>query len=136
MSSILTITGETHNDCNVMDIEDLLGKPYKEHGRGNGGYDCYGIAIEVERRLGHYLRDVLYTTHDLELSGLAPTLGLYPVNRIERGTVIEIEAKGELHIAVALDDRLMIHATYDRGVCVHPIKAFNVRGIYGFGLCV
>ena len=119
-----------------MDIDDLIGLPYREHGRGNGGYDCYGIVIEVERRLGHELRDVLYTSHDLELSSLAPTLGLFPARRIERGTVLEIEASGELHIGVAVDCRLMVHATYDRGVCIHPIKAFNVRGIYGFDPCV
>ena len=45
--------------------------------------------------------------------------------------VIEIESKGELHIGVALSPTVMIHSTYNRGVCVHPIKMFKVRGIYG-----
>lgn len=119
-----------------MCIDDLLGVPYKEHGRDKSGYDCYGLVIEIEKRLGYELRDVLYTTHDLALSSLSSTLGLYPRKCIEEGSVLEIEAQGELHIAVALNSRYMIHATYERGVCVHPIKLFNVRGIYGFGLSV
>ena len=112
-------------------VDDLLGKPYEEHGRGPDAYDCYGLVIEVERRLGKALPDVVYQNHDLELSRKAATLPLARTDRAERGSVIEIESKGELHIGVALSPTVMIHSTYNRGVCVHPIKMFKVRGIYG-----
>ena len=32
----------------LLDIDDLLGVPYKVHGRGPDSYDCYGLVIEVE----------------------------------------------------------------------------------------
>lgn len=35
-----------------MNYTDLLGKPYKHGGRGVGGYDCYGLVIEIYKRLG------------------------------------------------------------------------------------
>ena len=44
----------------LLDITDLLGKPYKAHARGPEAYDCYGLVIEVEKRLGHTMPD-LYT---------------------------------------------------------------------------
>ena len=35
-----------------MIFDDLIGKPYKENGRGPDGYDCYGLVEIVSRRLG------------------------------------------------------------------------------------
>lgn len=37
-----------------MDInyDDLIGTPFKNHGRGDGGYDCYGLVKEVFKRYG------------------------------------------------------------------------------------
>ena len=42
----------------LLDINDLLGKPYKAHGRGPDSFDCYGLVIEVEKRLGHIMPDI------------------------------------------------------------------------------
>ena len=36
---------------------DLLGAKYKPHGRGDGGYDCYGLVLECCRRAGTPLKD-------------------------------------------------------------------------------
>jgi len=33
-------------------FDDLIGKPYKENGRGPDGYDCYGLVEEISHRLG------------------------------------------------------------------------------------
>jgi probable lipoprotein NlpC len=35
-----------------MRIDDLIGKPFVDGGRGPGGYDCYGVVKEVFRRAG------------------------------------------------------------------------------------
>lgn len=44
-------------------IDDLLGIPYKIHGRDRKGYDCYGLVIEVEKRFGRDLVD-FYTEYN------------------------------------------------------------------------
>ena len=44
----------------LLDVNDLLGKAYKAHARGPNSYDCYGLVLEVENRLGHIMPD-LYT---------------------------------------------------------------------------
>ena len=37
---------------------DLIGKPFREYGRGPEGYDCYGVYLEVNRRLGREVPDL------------------------------------------------------------------------------
>ena len=113
-------------------IDDLLGKPYRDHGRGPDAYDCYGLAIEVERRLGKTLRDVAYDWNDPQLCrAYAPTLGVRRIQSFGRGALVEIVEGGRLHIGVCLDRQNFIHATRNRGVAVSPIGAYIIRGIYG-----
>jgi len=38
-------------------IQDLIGKPFVDGGRGPAGYDCYGLVMEVMRRYGIALPD-------------------------------------------------------------------------------
>lgn len=37
---------------------DLIGAPFLEKGRGPNGYDCYGVYLEVNRRLGKEVPDL------------------------------------------------------------------------------
>lgn len=84
-------------------INDLLGVPYKDHGRDASGYDCYGLAIEVARRYGYQLNDVLYNNHNLELSAEnVPTLNVTPIDEPREGALLEMEYGRELHIGVCL----------------------------------
>ncbi len=116
-------------------VDDMLGCPYEEGGRGPDRYDCYGVVLECEKRLGHTLLDVRHDDHSLELSALIPTIGdVHPVERAGLGVIVECEAAGELHLGMALDSRNMIHATYNHGVCVHPLRAVKVRRLYGVGI--
>ena len=44
----------------MIDVSDLIGVPFVEFGRDKeNGLDCYGLAIEVEKRLGKDLKDVV-----------------------------------------------------------------------------
>ena len=49
-----------------MIVKDLIGIPYKDHGRDFSGMDCYGIAIEVLKRFGKNLPDVFYDKTSIE----------------------------------------------------------------------
>jgi cell wall-associated NlpC family hydrolase len=39
------------------DLSDLIGRPFRFGGRGPLEYDCYGLCIEIYRRIGRTLPD-------------------------------------------------------------------------------
>ena len=117
-------------------INDLLGVPYKDYGRDMSGFDCYGLAIEVCRRYGYKLNDVIYENHDIELSAEnLPTLNVYKIDKPREGAVIEMEYGNELHIGVCLNDREFIHMT-NMGCRINHIGSYKVRGFYGISTCI
>lgn len=114
-----------------IELNDLIGTPYKDHGRGTGGYDCYGLAIEVARRYGYKLNDVIYEDHSLELSAEnVPTLNVTPIDAPREGAIIEMEYGEELHVGVCINDREFIHMTR-LGCRINRIGSIKVRGYYG-----
>ena len=89
------------------------------------------VATVVLERFGKKLDDVVYENHDMELSGTwAPLLNVRRTDIIKAGSLIEIHIKGTLHIAVALDDRTMIHATTNQGVRISKIAAYKLAAVY------
>ncbi len=115
----------------MIDVSDLVGIPYKENGRSKTGLDCYGLAIEVEKRFGKNLKDAVYDNHDKELSQKwVPLLNVKQTDFIKAGSIIEIHIAQTLHIAVALDSKTMIHATTNQGVRISKIAAYKVAAIY------
>lgn len=115
----------------MINVSDLVGIPYKENGRSKSGLDCYGLAIEVEKRFGKILQDAVYENHDEKLSQKwAPLLNVRQTDSIKAGSLIEIHVGGTLHIAVALDNKTMIHATTNQGVRISKIAAYKVAAVY------
>lgn len=111
-------------------IADLIGIPYKEHGRDKTGYDCYGLAIEAAARFGYKLDDVLYDNHDLELSDKKrPTLNITPTDKPAAGVLLEMEYENELHVGICLNATEFIHTTKS-GSRVNRIGVLPVRGLY------
>lgn len=51
-------------------LDDLIGIPYKLHGRDLNGLDCYGLVIEVEKRFGHNLKDLYTEAYSSCIEGL------------------------------------------------------------------
>lgn len=115
----------------MLDVKDLIGIPYKEHGRNKKeGFDCYGLAIEIYKRMGKHLDDVIYEDHDLELcKTYKPLLKLKAIDQVKEGVLLEIALKGELHIGVCLDSRSFIHSTIDMGVRISQIKEYQKRNL-------
>lgn len=115
----------------TINISDLIGVPYKDHGRDTSGFDCYGLAIEVLRRYGYELHDVIYNDHNLELSAEnVPTLNVTPIEEPREAAILEMQADGELHIGICLNKREFIHMT-KTGCRINQIGALPIRGIYG-----
>ena len=134
----------------MFDYTDLIGAPYIQDGRGDGGYDCYGLAKEVFRRFGKDIGEYWCCVDDKE-----------KINAIYRGAVAngkwrEIDYKnGEQipvpaliglrfnapagvvnHTAVYIGDGKFIHTRNKIGVCVDYIHSIawkrQIVGIYEF----
>ena len=115
----------------TININDLIGVPYKDHGRSLDGMDCYGLAIEVMRRYGYKLNDVEYNNHDLELADEnAPTLNVTPIDQVREGAILEMQTNNELHIGVCISKKEFIHMTRT-GCRINQIGTIPIRGIYG-----
>lgn len=114
-----------------LDVTDLIGVPYIQNGRTKDGFDCYGLAIEVEKRFGNELIDVVYENNNIKLSDeFAPLLNIKKTDFIHGGTLLEIHIKNELHIGVAINKREFIHATTNQGVIISPIGAYKIYAAY------
>jgi cell wall-associated NlpC family hydrolase len=114
------------------ELEPFIGVPYRPHGRGSSGMDCYGLILAIAGLLGKPLPDVWYEGHDLSLMSLASAMNVKKLDKPEPGCILEMEHRGRLHLGYAIDKERMIHATLC-GVCVDPIGTIKIRGYYGFG---
>lgn len=116
-----------------MDWSDLVGVPYRHHGRSLDGTDCYGLVIEFERRLGRDMLDLDYGFADYrrgEEYGVwessmekwkrvgSPSFG---------DVVLFYDAKGRvIHAAVCVDENRILHCDV-RGSRVDRLSPFYYR---------
>jgi|LSQA01.1.fsa_nt_gi hypothetical protein len=115
----------------AFEVKDLIGIPYKKHGRDESGLDCFGLIIIIAARRGTPIPDVWYDKHDPALMSLAEKMGFHHIPACAPDCVIEMEYARRLHLGYALDNQTMIHATFD-GVCLDNIGKYKIRGFYGF----
>jgi len=109
-------------------FDDLIGKQYKENGRGPEGYDCYGVCMKVCKRIGIKLPEVdeLYREP------------FYQPDQPQLGDIVLIDVGCERHVGVMLDRRqlLTVYSTGRRGVhrmrTDHPWIKDRILGIYRY----
>ena len=105
---------------------DLLGAKYKPHGRGDGGYDCYGL--ECCRRAGTPLKDPFQKYEHLPVG--AEMLYINDYNNIQEikapktGAIAECKTGENLHVAYMVTPQLALHIT-QKGCRVTHIRALN-----------
>ena len=122
----------------MIPVKDLVGVPYKDHGRGMGGMDCYGLAIEVLRRAGIILPDVIYPDTEIEtnkivMQTLENGIPNTKLDRPEEGAIVEILVMGQpSHVGVCLGNGLFIHALKKIGVVIEPLDRYRhkTKGFY------
>jgi cell wall-associated NlpC family hydrolase len=110
---------------------DLLGKPFQDGGRGPDAFDCVGLLIELQRRLGRAMPP--YESNEHELS-----MALASWDRVESpepGDGILIRSDNpRWHIGVVCGGGYMIHAFQARGVSRERYDAFpwhnRIEGFY------
>lgn len=116
----------------MLEVADLIGIPFVEFGRDvNTGLDCYGLAIEVEKRLGKKLNDVVLEKFDYALEkfdyakvkATLPGLNVKKTDVIKEGVILEFYGLRDkrLHVGVALDNNTFIHATENQGVRISTL---------------
>lgn len=116
-------------------IDDLLGVRFKNHGRSiEEGFDCYGLAIEVSKRLGHTLLDLWYErsceeTFAAKAEDMCDIMSKMVEETVEQdlGNLILFadEAGRMIHIGVILEKGLFIHAVPYGGVMVTRIDDYH-----------
>lgn len=123
----------------MIKLADLIGAPFKAHGRSiKEGFDCYGLAIEVEKRAGRKLNDVFYsrveTAEQKRVQGivLGGLNSLEKIDAPEQYCFIVINGMKRPHCAIYLGHDQMIHATEDMGVVIDRLSRwkFKVDGFY------
>lgn len=110
-----------------MRYDDLLGVPFRVHGRDRTGMDCYGLVLECLRREGKSLPDFFYMT-DKQPGCAAPEYaartGAKPCP-CRAGVLAEYENRdGSLHVGYMVDSDNMLHMTYS-GVRLSPVGIFK-----------
>ena len=120
----------------MINIDDLIGKPYITNGRGEKGYDCYGLAIEVEKRFGHTwenIEDCKKQNYDFAacLNQWKNKVKIKAIDSPSKeGDVLLIkDDKGIVsHIGIYLGDNMFIHCNY---FGVHIEKLSKIKNQIG-----
>jgi cell wall-associated NlpC family hydrolase len=60
----------------MIDLSDLIGKPYSRGGRGPNAFDCWGLIMEVAKRAGIELPDIEV-----------------PKNEVKRGRIVSVQKR-------------------------------------------
>lgn len=120
----------------MIELRDLIGKPYIVHGRGPEAYDCYGLVLEVAHRYGKSLPDAFYESTSREFNAdlidtTKPTIKAQRIDTPIEGAVVVITVgKEPNHVGVCLGDGNFIHCG-KYGVRVETLASVSKR-IEGF----
>jgi len=112
-------------------LTDLLGVPFKVHGRGKDGLDCWGLAMEVFGRYGVKLPDCWYDCLNDRTEireRLSETVRYERIAAEKEPCLLLIKVDGNpCHVAVYIGEGYMIHATRRYGVAIEPIGRYRAR---------
>lgn len=127
-----------------MKADDLIGKPFKLGGRGPEYWDCYGIIIELAKRLGYYIPD-LGTPGDAKtrIAIMHKVSSEYttPIEKPELYSIVVFDPKivqSNIHVGMIYPDkRSFIHAggviPSNRSVRVNRLDTWPWKSrIYGY----
>jgi cell wall-associated NlpC family hydrolase len=115
---------------------DLVGKPFVEGGRGPYGYDCLGLALELQRRQGRPVDDYASTMDEFTRAYSGGVFG--PCMRLEAaeaGCVVLLRTGiNRRHVGTMLDNFTMLHTMEDlkRSAIERILAPEWTRRIIGF----
>jgi cell wall-associated NlpC family hydrolase len=104
---------------------DLLGKSYKNGGRGPDVFDCSGLTYYTYKMAGLTLP---VTAEEQGRSGAEVQRGA-----ILPGDLVIFKIKRDFHVGILLNDREFIHASKSRGVAIDDLSLpYWTRSLQGF----
>lgn len=122
-------------------FDDLVSKEFKDFGRGPHGYDCYGLVLEVSKRLGKYLPDY-ESVVSKAMRQIQDKVNTYKsqferIEKPERGDLVLItNGRFECHIGIVIDRGVFIHIKKECGVQQvrfnHPLYKSRIEGFYRY----
>ena len=130
----------------MIDISDLMNKPYRENGRGPEFYDCAGLFYEIAGHLNRYLPQYDTPKTDEEKDELFVTVKELHFVRLKGpedwcAVIFRIwddDGKEKWHIGHVLPGcSRFIHITEKTSVCTtslkHQLCALFLEGFYRYG---
>jgi hypothetical protein len=123
------------------DFNNLIGKPFRDYGRGPDAYDCWGVVIEAGRIMGEDTPPDYLDLSYLECARLWCEIeeALPEYEEIEKpvmGAIVLFKnVDGAAHFGRMIDSRYFIHANRDMGVHVSSIDGVYRQLVKGFYLC-
>jgi cell wall-associated NlpC family hydrolase len=113
---------------------DLIGTPFKYGGRGPEAYDCYGLVMELQRRMGIEIPDYKSPQNMGEIASLlACEIPRWIEVPRAPGTVVALRiGRYVSHVGLMIDNDRMVH-TWEQsgGVCVECMYDWE-RRVAGF----
>ena len=116
-----------------MDVKELLGTPYKMHGRTiQEGLDCWGLVLLIYANMGIKLPDPVYCSQG-DFPQVAENLGsltsiFNKVDIPEKNSIIMIKVHNICsHCGIYLGDGYFIHSTSSHGVIIEPVYRYKKR---------
>ena len=104
---------------------DLLGKTYKNGGRGPDAFDCSGLVYYVYRRVGVILPA---TAEEQGRVGVGVSR-----ESILPGDLVVFKIKRDFHVGIVLNEREFVHASNSRGVAIDDLSLpYWTRSLQGF----
>ena len=106
---------------------DLIGKPFEYDGRGPGTFDCYGLCVEMYKRLGKELVEY-QASGDFKENSNSFNFGKKDFVQLEKPepfclVLLMICKPFVSHIGVVLEDcKRFIHICQKRFVCIEPLN--------------
>lgn len=120
----------------MIDVSDLIGIKYKEHGRDLSGFDCYGYVMYAYKRLGIELPDFDYKTYSGKfitecLDAVLKGGHLKKINTLTDDALILFnDSHGfKSHIGIYAGRNMFSHCD-KKGVHLEPIDKDKIGGIY------
>jgi hypothetical protein len=123
-----------------MRVNDLVGVPFLDGGRGPDGYDCWGLCLEVFRRHGVDLPDYKLCCHDTEgffglFVGELPRWTRHEPPDVPVPSVVAIRFNSPMvnHVGICVGDGRFLNTREKTGVVIERLDSLYWRNrIEGF----